>query len=149
MKERFSMEQDHTALQHALQHILCEHKTWVPFESLCREALAEVGRKKLTAKFKAAVEEALWDDSIEPFSLFRPSKSDSDGEYIGRGGFFQGSRFLVNLTEVEKREKILIPGHRFVPFLRPPKYVLGFDLLFRGRPLPTREVRLPLPETAG
>jgi hypothetical protein len=43
--------------------------------------------------------------------------SRDDETFFPRQSYFRGASFMVSLTPVEIEQKILIPGHRFSPFL--------------------------------
>lgn len=69
------------------------------------------------------------------------------GTYIPREHFFFQRKFIISLTELERRRGILIPGHRFAPFsqplLPPSKYGLSWQ---RGKDLPTKQISISLQE---
>ena len=71
--------------------------------------------------------------------------SNGAGEYRLRSRFFNGFRFTVTPDEWEINNNILIPGHRFAPFLFeevfPSETVLAMS---DGTPLETKEITAPL-----
>ena len=71
--------------------------------------------------------------------------SRDDETFFPRQSYFQGASFMVSLTPVEIEQKILIPGHRFLPFysyeLKPWECTLNRS---GGLPLTTKRVMMPL-----
>lgn len=54
--------------------------------------------------------------NLEATGLVFPYSAD---EYTPRWAFFEGGRFIISLTEREIAENVLVPGHRFMPFVHP------------------------------
>jgi len=71
--------------------------------------------------------------------------SRDDETFIPRQSYFQGASFMFSLTPVEIERKILIPGHRFLPFysyeLKPWECTLKRS---GGPPMPTKTVKMQL-----
>lgn len=71
--------------------------------------------------------------------------SRDDETFFPRQSYFRGASFMVSLTPVEIEQKILIPGHRFLPFfsygLKPWECTLNRS---GGLPLTTKRVKMPL-----
>jgi len=71
--------------------------------------------------------------------------SGDEETFFPRRSYFRGASFLVSLTPVEIERKILIPGHRFLPFysyeLKPWECTLKSS---GGAPLRRRRVKIPL-----
>ncbi len=89
-------------------------------------------------QLEALVTQAL-DEEEEIFTDYRR------GTYVPREVFFYDRKFLISLTELERRRGILIPGHRFAPFAQsmvpPGKYALTWQ---RGKELPTKQISISL-----
>ena len=58
--------------------------------------------------------------------------------------FFQGARFIVSLTEEEILNRVLIPGHRFLPFHSDRVDPWNCVLLLDGEKLPAKGMRKPI-----
>ncbi len=68
--------------------------------------------------------------------------SRDDREFIPRGAFFRGARFLLAPTAEEVHDEVLIPGHRFLPFAS--HEVLPWHCTLTGpdeRPAARRKIR--------
>ncbi|MBQ9500901.1 MAG: hypothetical protein IJU70_01965 [Lentisphaeria bacterium] len=61
-----------------------------------------------------------------------------------REAFFKNFRFAVTFDGWELGQGFLIPGHRFSPVLHPEVFPSETTLLDGGRPVPRREITLPL-----
>ncbi|MDR2500213.1 MAG: plasmid pRiA4b ORF-3 family protein [Treponema sp.] len=61
-----------------------------------------------------------------------------------RQAFFHGSRFIISLTEEEILSRILIPGHRFLPFHSGGVDPWNCVLLLEGEKLPVKSIRKPI-----
>ena len=83
--------------------------------------------------------------TLEATGLVFPYSAD---EYTPRWAYFEGGRFLVSLTEREITERVLVPGHRFMPFVQPD--LAPAELLLarddESRPLETETYLLPFDE---
>ncbi|MDR1625395.1 MAG: plasmid pRiA4b ORF-3 family protein [Spirochaetia bacterium] len=55
--------------------------------------------------------------------------------------FFRGARFIVSPTEEETKNRILIPGHRFMPFCGPLTFPWDCVLLAGDVPVPQKTAR--------
>lgn len=134
-------------LAEALVHVLNTRGEWVDFESLCHALMPEIGRKRITDALREEVDDMLESDAFRDVVLIRPSSStDSDDEYIARWHFFEGARFLVSLTPFEQEKRVLIPGHRFFPFIQS-GWAGEAVLRYKGKPLKTTKAKLPFDDT--
>lgn len=65
-----------------------------------------------------------------------------NGNFVRKSYFFKDSRFLICLTEAERRSGFLIPGHRWLPFVERSLKPWEITLLdYRGREIPKEEKR--------
>lgn len=68
----------------------------------------------------------------------------SDGDnFCTRDSVFEGKEFLITPDSWEICEKILVPGHRFSPFLEREFFPSDAELVFNGKTLPKREITAP------
>ena len=61
-------------------------------------------------------------------------------EYVPRRLYFKGARFRIALTPYERQNRILVPGHRFIPFCNPTVEPFEAQLNYHGELLSTRSV---------
>ncbi len=105
------------------------------FDAVREEVIGKVGHHD---ELEDLIVQAL-DDNDDIFFDYRR------GTYIPREHFFFQRKFIISLTELERRRGILIPGHRFAPFsqplLPPSKYGLSWQ---RGKDLPTKQISISL-----
>ena len=88
-----------------------------------------------SAAFTARLERIL-DGDDRFFSL--------DGNFICREHFFAGAKFLITPDNWEICEKILVPGHRFIPFTHRELFPSEAELIWNGKAVPKREITAPL-----
>ncbi len=107
----------------------------------------------LPAEFSLAQAEALLPKAELAERLVRELETDGRffddgaGRYLRRAALFRGGEFLLTPTELEKTEKILIPGHRFAPFFSDDVFPSEVTLLdMAGKLVPMREYTAPLLE---
>ena len=93
-----------TLLQKGTEDFILARKKGFTFRELS-DALVIPGKKKNPEK------EIL--DILETDGLVFSRDFD---RFMPRHVYFQGARFMVSPTETEVKSKILIPGHRFIPF---------------------------------
>ena len=67
-----------------------------------------------------------------------------DGSFIRREAFFAGAKFLITPDSWEICEKMLIPGHRFIPFTHRDLFPSEAELFWNGKAVPKREITAPL-----
>ncbi len=142
------MSVNKSTLIQSLIRILDNHEGWMEFESLCLAVLPEIGRKRVTDALRDEIESMLNSaEGIQDLVLLRPSeKVDDEDEYICRRHFFEGTRFLVNFTPFEQKQEVLVPGHRFLPFI---PSTLPADAIprYKGKPLKTKTIKIPFNDT--
>lgn len=63
---------------------------------------------------------------------------------VTRSSFFNGCEFIITPDEWEINQKLLFPGHRFVPFIPESVFPSDVELSFEGMELPKRQVTVPL-----
>tara|TARA_B100000809_G_scaffold138745_1_gene136370 strand:- start:1472 stop:2974 length:1503 start_codon:yes stop_codon:yes gene_type:complete len=66
--------------------------------------------------------------------------ADDRLEYVPRRSYFKGARFRIALTPYERKNRILVPGHRFIPFCNPTVMPFEVQLNYRGELLSTRSI---------
>ena len=73
---------------------------------------------------------------------------DEDNNFICKGEFFNGKSFVVTPTEREIDENILIPGHRFLPFVNNEIFPSEIELISKidGKKIETVILRDSVPE---
>ncbi|MCQ2378669.1 MAG: hypothetical protein MJ016_05600 [Victivallaceae bacterium] len=69
--------------------------------------------------------------------------SETDA-FVRREAFFDGRSFLVTPDEWEIGEGILMPGHRFAPFVSGEVFPSEVDLRIGGKPVAKKTITLPL-----
>ncbi len=141
------MSIDPTKLARAIIHVLNLQAGWIDFESLCHAILPEIRRKRITDQLREDIASLLFDESFRSVVLSRSLGVGEENEFMARWHFFEGCQFLVQLMPFEQREKILIPGHRFVPFVQHSIYPADVDLHYRGVPLAKKTIDMPIQET--
>ena len=68
----------------------------------------------------------------------------ADGDdFFTRESIFEGKEFLVTPDSWEICEKILVPGHRFSPFLEREFFPSDAELVYNGKALAKREITAP------
>ena len=67
-----------------------------------------------------------------------------DDKFIRREHFFSGAKFLITPDSWENCEKMLIPGHRFIPFTDRELFPSDAELIFEGKSVPKKEITAPL-----
>ena len=68
----------------------------------------------------------------------------ADGDdFFTRESIFEGKEFLVTPDSWEICEKILVPGHRFSPFLEREFFPSDAELVYNGKALGKREITAP------
>ena len=65
-------------------------------------------------------------------------------KFIRRDFFFAGAKFLITPDSWENCEKMLIPGHRFIPFTDRELFPSDAELFFEGKAVPKKEITAPL-----
>lgn len=88
----------------------------------------------------AAPEELVEDLLCEHGELIFERWADDRLEYVPRRSYFKGARFRIALTPYERKNRILVPGHRFIPFCNPTLTPFETQLNYRGELLSTRSV---------
>ena len=68
--------------------------------------------------------------------------SDGDDFYV-RDSIFENTEFLITPDSWEICEKILVPGHRFSPYLEREFFPSDAELFYDGKKLPKREITAP------
>lgn len=87
-----------------------------------------------------APEELVEDLLCEHGELIFERWADDRLEYVPRRSYFKGARFRIALTPYERQNRILVPGHRFIPFCNPALTPFEAQLNYRGELLSTRSV---------
>ncbi len=72
-----------------------------------------------------------------------PADENGFEMWIGRGAFFSGKIFPVQISDLEKEDGIFIPGSRFLPFLKPDNYSQDIKIFYRGKEVTKKNVFLP------
>ena len=67
-----------------------------------------------------------------------------DDKFIRRDFFFADTEFLITPDSWENCEKMLIPGHRFIPFTDRELFPSEAELIFEGKAVPKKEITAPL-----
>ena len=67
-----------------------------------------------------------------------------DDKFIRRDFFFAGAKFLITPDSWENCDKMLIPGHRFIPFTDRELFPSEAELIFEGKAVPKKELTAPL-----
>ena len=67
-----------------------------------------------------------------------------DDKFIRRDFFFADAEFLITPDSWENCEKMLIPGHRFIPFTDRELFPSEAELIFEGKAVPKKEITAPL-----
>ena len=67
-----------------------------------------------------------------------------DDKFIRRDFFFAGAKFLITPDSWENCEKMLIPGHRFIPFIDRELFPSDTELFFEGKAVPKKVITAPL-----
>ena len=68
----------------------------------------------------------------------------SDGDdFYARDSIFENTEFLITPDSWEICEKILVPGHRFSPYLEREFFPSDAELFYDGKKLPKREITAP------
>ena len=70
-----------------------------------------------------------------------------DDKFIRRDFFFADAEFLITPDSWENCEKMLIPGHRFIPFTDRELFPSEAELIFEGKAVPKKEITAPLGKT--
>ena len=67
-----------------------------------------------------------------------------DDKFVRRDFFFSKAKFLITPDSWELCEKILVPGHRFIPFTDRELFPSEAQLFWNGKEIPKREITAPL-----
>lgn len=134
---------DNTEQNRDLIEAVIDFTSSVEKEFFLKDAVKAVKRLvgDVEGDLKQLVDEALHND---PWVFF----DHENKSFVPRQSFFNGKKFLIAPTDMERKRGYIIPGHRFIPFAQrfvpPSNYeILGPD----GKRLEFKQVQLRMEET--
>jgi len=128
------------SLLSVLRKHLDDMTDWQCSYDIAEQILPDLGRKRISDRLIDDLE-----DAMDELVVAREADSATTGlgekGYRGAQAYWKGKSFLVRLTKFESENRILIPGHRFVPFCNGDVHPADAKLMYNGEEVPMKQAQ--------